>query len=217
MKLSKIEREFENVAFRFGGVFLLRPVDALRFVDEHRKSGIPILGIDGFMVYDMRQVQPMQEHGADFDTEGTKSHDQAEDFILERFDLGIWFEVVPDKWQSGENHQVTFWQYVRWRMARIAKATFLHLVLSVSLFGYSLGRQMHLFHGDPARPGDALAETVANLLMSPIALPALTQQEFAYLTTTDQYLAIGLNSLVWGLFFSWLVEQFWEMPRRSRS
>lgn len=94
MKLTRLEEAFREVALLCGGVFLLRPADALRFVGEHCVTGIPILGIEGFRVLEKGRIQPQQEHTADFDIEGANTHEQAERFLEERLNSGLWFEVV---------------------------------------------------------------------------------------------------------------------------
>ena len=94
MKLTNIEEMFLDVAFLCGGVFLLRPADAVRFVEEHLAAGVPILGIEGFRSVAEGKIQPLQEHTIDFDEEAVSTHQQAIRFLEERLNLGLWFEVV---------------------------------------------------------------------------------------------------------------------------
>jgi hypothetical protein len=94
MKLTPIEEAFRSVALIHGGVYLLRPVDALRVVDQYRAAGIPILGIDGFRVFDDGTIQPHQEHSVDFGVENATTHEQAKRFLEERLNQEFWFEVV---------------------------------------------------------------------------------------------------------------------------
>ena len=94
MRLTRLEEAFRDLALICGGVFLLRAVDALRFVEAHRVAGIPILGIEGFRVLEKERIQPQQEHTADFESEGASTHEQAERFLEERLNSGLWFEVV---------------------------------------------------------------------------------------------------------------------------
>jgi hypothetical protein len=94
MKLTTLEEAFRDIAFLCGGVFLLRPADALRFVEEHRVAAIPILGIEGFRVLEKGRIQPQQEHTADFEFEGANTHQEAKRFLEKRLNSGLWFEVV---------------------------------------------------------------------------------------------------------------------------
>lgn len=94
MRLTRLEEVFKDLALVCGGVFLLRAADALRFVEAHRVAGIPILGIEGFRVLEKERIQPQQEHTADFETRRANTHEQAERFLEERLNSGLWFEVV---------------------------------------------------------------------------------------------------------------------------
>lgn len=94
MQLTRIEEDFRDVGLLCGGVFLLRPSDALRFVEEHRAAGIQILGIEGFQVFNGGRIQPRQEHSIDLDFEVGDTHQQAKDFIGKRSKQEVWFEVV---------------------------------------------------------------------------------------------------------------------------
>ena len=66
MKLTYIEKSFEKRALIKGGVFLLRPDDAIQFVKACKQQGIAILGIEGFKIFGQR-IQPFQEHSLDFE------------------------------------------------------------------------------------------------------------------------------------------------------
>lgn len=94
MKLTEMEEAFSDVAFIRGGVFLLRASDALNFVEANRLASIPILGIEGFRVFESGKIQPQQEHTADFEMDGANTHDEATRFLEERLHSDLWFEVV---------------------------------------------------------------------------------------------------------------------------
>jgi hypothetical protein len=91
MKLTKTQQIFESVALQRGSVFLLSPSDALRFVDECEKSGIDILGAEGFRVFG-EKIQPFQEHSFDLYGNKANSHAVAREFIYQRLKSDIWFE-----------------------------------------------------------------------------------------------------------------------------
>ena len=95
MHLDWIEKQFEAVGKVVGGVFLLPPQEALRFVEVCEQAGVAILGVEGFKWFGER-IQPQQEHSFDLlgPTEG--SHEYTHRFIAERIDSELWFEVVAD-------------------------------------------------------------------------------------------------------------------------
>ena len=93
MKLTEIEKLFEPVGLIRGGVFLLRDEDALRFIEECERRGVPILGVEGFRVQG-QMIQPFQEHSFDLERVNPDSHRIAKDFIADRLHQELWFEVV---------------------------------------------------------------------------------------------------------------------------
>ena len=93
MTLTNMQKRFEHVALiRGGAVFLLSAADALRLVAECERNGVDILGVDGFKVFG-EKIQPFQEHS--FDLHGNKGNTHAitRQFLLERINADIWFEV----------------------------------------------------------------------------------------------------------------------------
>ena len=93
MKLTSVEKQFESVAIVKPGVFLLRVADALRFVNQCRREGIAIAGIEGFrMIGDA--IQPLQEHSNDYGDNVLETHDRSEAFLNDRLTEDLWFEVV---------------------------------------------------------------------------------------------------------------------------
>ena len=95
MKLTHIEKSFEKRALIKGGVFLLRPDDAIQFVKACKEQGIAILGIEGFKIFG-QNIQPFQEHSLDFDEAIEDSHETIIKFLEEREDTELWFEIVSD-------------------------------------------------------------------------------------------------------------------------
>ena len=92
MKLTDIQIRYLDVGLLRGGIFLLKATDGLRFVDECERSGINILGIDGFNVFG-EKIQPLQEHSFDLYGQTEKNHCIAREFLMKRADLNIWFEI----------------------------------------------------------------------------------------------------------------------------
>jgi hypothetical protein len=93
MKLTQLEKLFEDLALIRGGVFLLRPADAMRFVKTCKERGIAVLGVEGFKVFG-EKIQPFQEHSIEFADMTKGSHEATLQFLQERKDTGLWFEVV---------------------------------------------------------------------------------------------------------------------------
>lgn len=48
MHLTPVEDMFRDVAMIRGGVFLLKPGDAVGFVEICRKQGVEVAGVEGF-------------------------------------------------------------------------------------------------------------------------------------------------------------------------
>lgn len=93
MKLTQLEKLFEDLALIRGGVFLLRPADAMRFVKTCKEEKIAILGVEGFKVFG-EKIQPFQEHSIDFEGMTENSHETTMKFLQDRKETGLWFEVV---------------------------------------------------------------------------------------------------------------------------
>jgi hypothetical protein len=99
MSRSKIEAEFASRAIVRGGLYLLRPLNAVQFVHRCREESIEILGIDGFKITETT-TQPLMEQSVDFSSSnslspvGTNTWDQAIAFLIERKELDLFFEVV---------------------------------------------------------------------------------------------------------------------------
>jgi|SRR5262245_19293506 len=94
-KLNALEKQFEASGRLIGSVFVLRPSDALRFVDACERARVAILGVEGFRVFGDK-IQPDQDHGFDLEGRTEGSHDYTRRFITERLDSDLWFEVVAD-------------------------------------------------------------------------------------------------------------------------
>jgi hypothetical protein len=92
MNLTNIEKQFANEALIRGGVFLLSATDALRFVDACEQKGEDILGVEGFKVFG-EKIQPFQEHSFDLYGKKENTHAITKEFIRQRINSDIWFEV----------------------------------------------------------------------------------------------------------------------------
>ena len=66
--------------------------DAVKLVELCRNEGIPVLGIDSFIVTETR-TQPFIEHSIDLSYCG-ETHDKAKAFLDQKRDFGFVFEVV---------------------------------------------------------------------------------------------------------------------------
>lgn len=97
MSLAEIRNGYTGRTRRLGGAFLLRPADAVEFIDECAAAGLRIEGVEGFAVTAGGAYQVRQEHSNDIaDTtlspaafaEATKA------FVSEPSRRDVWFEVV---------------------------------------------------------------------------------------------------------------------------
>ena len=93
MKLTQLEKLFEDLALIRGGVFLLSPTDAVRFVKTCQEQGIAVLGVEGFKVSGAN-LQPFQEHSIDFVEMTKDAYEATIQFLQDRQETGLWFEVV---------------------------------------------------------------------------------------------------------------------------
>ena len=76
-----------------GGTLILTASDALAMVTRARQLGVPIYGVDGFWITD-DTTRPDLGHSIDLGSGVGTSWDEAADFISQRSDLGLMFEVV---------------------------------------------------------------------------------------------------------------------------
>lgn len=95
MRMTPVEDMFKDVAMIRGGVFLLKPGDALSFAETCRKQGVSVAGVEGFRVFG-EKIQPFQEHSTDLGNGSSDGnpYESAITFLSKRADTDLWFEVV---------------------------------------------------------------------------------------------------------------------------
>ena len=97
MAISNVKNRYKNRAKEVGSVFLLKPSDALNFIEECVASGLKLEGVEGFSITEEGAYQPHQEHSNDISDAACNQREFVEEtkkFICERIGTGIWFEVV---------------------------------------------------------------------------------------------------------------------------
>ena len=78
------------------GLLLLRVPDAIDLVNRAAEEGVPIIGVDGFVVTPASTQSPI-EHIADYSDAVAQGHgcwQDAESFIQARADTGLVFELT---------------------------------------------------------------------------------------------------------------------------
>mgnify|MGYP006305451725 CR=1 FL=1 len=97
MTLSELKDYYADRAKRYGSVFLLRPKDALAFMNDGVTYGFILEGVEGFKITSTGACQPSQDHSNDFADSGcnqTEFIKKTQRFVADRAGLDIWFEVV---------------------------------------------------------------------------------------------------------------------------
>lgn len=95
MKLSDIQLNYAKKAKKAGNLFLLAASDAISFIEDCTSSNIKLLGVEGFKITKEGAFQPHQEHSNDIvDSQCSDFVHETKEFIREREEMGIWFEVV---------------------------------------------------------------------------------------------------------------------------
>ena len=97
MKAERLRQEFAPRGVpHAGGLLLLRAPDAIALVNRAAEEGVPILGVDGFVVGPASTQSPI-EHVADYSSAVAKGHgcwQDAESFIRDRAATGLVFELT---------------------------------------------------------------------------------------------------------------------------
>jgi hypothetical protein len=95
--LNRLQEEFRQRAKSSDILFLLSPSDALQFLERAHQLGLELAGIDGFRITEQGGFQPCQEHSNDItdsNTDRETFYRQTRDFIRQRLDSGIWFQLI---------------------------------------------------------------------------------------------------------------------------
>lgn len=99
MMYTSIEKEFMSKALKRGNILLFEPEIAISFIRQCKAKNIVILGIDGFQCCE-EKIQPFLEHSVDYSELSRQSYAAiykiAEDFINEKKNKGLVFEIVVD-------------------------------------------------------------------------------------------------------------------------
>jgi len=93
--MHEFEQSFLARATIHGGLTLFKPADALSFIAGARDHGVPVLGVETFLITDST-AEPQMDHildlsGADKECD---TWSEAEHFISERSTRGYLFEVA---------------------------------------------------------------------------------------------------------------------------
>jgi len=94
--MKDVEREFQSVGQRRGGVLFLTPNDAIHMVNRAREENIRVLGIDGFFLRPS-ETEPSLEHSIDLSLPGQSPADSwevAQRFLERYLNSSMHFEVV---------------------------------------------------------------------------------------------------------------------------
>lgn len=95
---EEIEREFTPKGIKRAGLLLLPASEALGMIEECKRSGLQVLGIDGFILTD-KATQPLMEHSLDL-SEGVGDDNKidtwktASEFVAARSGGKLYFEVT---------------------------------------------------------------------------------------------------------------------------
>lgn len=97
--MPKIEEQFRDVGVIRGMTLMLKPCDALAFVRLCRERQVKVLGLDAFHLTS-ETTRPDMGESIDLSLPEFRSQDcwaVAEDFLSQRFDSGLYFEVVANE------------------------------------------------------------------------------------------------------------------------
>ena len=97
MKAERLRKEFAPRGVpHSGALLLLRAPDAIALVNRAAEEGVPILGVEGFVVTPTSTESPI-EHIADYSSAVALGHgcwQDAESFIRDRASTGLVFELT---------------------------------------------------------------------------------------------------------------------------
>jgi hypothetical protein len=90
-----IEREFRHKAILRGGIFMFNPSDVLDVIKRCYELNIRIKGIDAFVLTESN-TRPVPEQSMDYSYTQEGNWSDAENFIIERLNSGLVFDIVYD-------------------------------------------------------------------------------------------------------------------------
>jgi hypothetical protein len=93
--MDDLDHIFAGRGIRRGGVLMLRAPDAIAYIEAARHRGIPVLGVDSFVVTE-HTTKPLMEHSINLSCPGTPTDTwlAARNFVEQRGDSGFVFEIV---------------------------------------------------------------------------------------------------------------------------
>jgi hypothetical protein len=97
--MAAIEDGFRELSMIPGRTLIFRPVDAIAFVRRCREKQVRVLGLDGFHLRE-NTIQPDMGESIDLSLPPHGAEDcwqLAEEFLNERLNSGLFFEVVADE------------------------------------------------------------------------------------------------------------------------
>jgi hypothetical protein len=97
--MAKIEDEFRDAGIVRGMTLILQPSDAIAFVRRCRERQVKVLGLDAFHITPETR-QPDMGESIDLSLPPHRGEDcwqLAEEFLNERLNSGLYFEVVADE------------------------------------------------------------------------------------------------------------------------
>ena len=97
--MTTVEDEFRELSVIPGNTLIFRPVDAIALVHRCREKQVKVLGLDGFHLTE-NTIQPDMGESIDLSLPPYRSEDcwrLAEEFLNERLESGLFFEVVANE------------------------------------------------------------------------------------------------------------------------
>ena len=91
-----VAREFRGQGIVRGRRLLLAPAEAIAMISRAQELGVQILGVESLRVTEST-TQPDMSHILDLGAGGPTSWSEATEFIRERAQMGLLFDVVADE------------------------------------------------------------------------------------------------------------------------
>jgi hypothetical protein len=97
MKLNEIQDRYTERAIQFGSQFLLKPKDAIEYLNDCVANGFKLDGVEGFLITEAGAYQPSQDDSNDIvDNNCTREEftELTKSFMADRSEIEILFEVI---------------------------------------------------------------------------------------------------------------------------